>query len=96
MCHARGDAAVASASLSVLQDTLVVAETLHSAFPAAPEDTITDALAHHGNISSAYLSLSDMFVSSWDPEATLATSLLQPSLPLPVTLLMTPSGTLCP
>ena len=70
-CRHNGDLAATSAELSSLDTLAQTAEVLHEAFPAAAQDDIVSAVSDHaGNISAAYVFLSQRFLSAWDPEHT--------------------------
>ena len=66
-----GDLAATSAELSSLDTLARTAEVLHDAFPAATRDDIVSAVSDHaGDISAAYVFLSQRFLSAWDPGHT--------------------------
>ena len=66
-----GDLAAASAELSSLDTLARTAEVLHEAFPAAAHDDIVSTVSDHaGDITAAYVFLSQRYLSAWDPEHT--------------------------
>ena len=77
-----GDLAATSAELSSLDTLARTAEVLHEAFPAAARDNIVSAVSDHaGDISAAYVFLSQRFLSAWDPEHTPARLLANATIP---------------
>ena len=77
-----GDLAATSAELSSLDTLARTAEVLHEAFPAAAWDDIVSAVSDHaGDISAAYVFLSQRFLSAWDPEHTPARLLANATIP---------------
>ena len=77
-----GDLASASAALTTLADLVRAAEALQVAFVSAPEHAISSAITDHaGDLSAAYVLLSNTYVSSWDPGHTPARLLASCTLP---------------
>ena len=81
------DLAATSAELSSLDSLSRSADVLHEAFPTAAHEDIVSAISDHaGDISSAYVFLSQRFISTWDPEHTparlLANATISSSPPL--------------
>ena len=77
-----GDLAAASAELSSLDTLARTAEVLHEAFPVATHDDIVSAVSDHaGDITAAYVFLSQRFISAWDPEHTPARLLANATIP---------------
>ena len=77
-----GDLAAASAELSSLDTLARTAEVLHEAFPAAACDDIVSAVSNHaGDITAAYVFLSQQYLSAWDPEHTPAHLLANATIP---------------
>ena len=76
------DLAATSAELSSLDSLSRSADVLHEAFPAAAHDNIVSAVSNHaGDISAAYVFLSQRFLSTWDPEHTPARLLANATIP---------------
>jgi len=77
-----GDLASASAALTTLADLVRAAEALQGAFVSAPEHAISSAVTDYaGDLSAAYVFLSNTYVSSWDPGHTPARLLASCTLP---------------
>jgi len=77
-----GILASASAALTTLADLVCAAEALQGAFVSAPEQAISSAITNYtGNLSAAYIFLSNTYVSSWDPGHTPARLLASCTLP---------------
>jgi len=82
LCLHNGDMASASAALTTLADLVRAAEALQGAFVSAPEHAISSAITDHaGDLSAAYVFLSNSYVSSWDPGHTPARLLASCTLP---------------
>ena len=80
--HHNGDLAAASAELSSLDTLARTAEVLHEAFPVAARDDIVSAVSDHaGDITAAYVFLSQRYLSAWDPEHTPARLLANATIP---------------
>ena len=76
------DLAATSAELSSLDSLSRSADVLHDAFPAAAHEDIVSAVSDHaGDISAAYVFLSQRFISTWDPEHTPARLLANATIP---------------
>jgi len=77
--------ASASAALTTLADLVRAAKALRGAFVSAPKHAISSAITDHtGDLSAAYVFLSNTYMSSWDPghtPARLLASCTLPSLP---------------
>ena len=77
-----GIVASASAALTTLADLVRAAEALQDAFVSAPELAISSAVTDYaGDLSAAYVFLSNSYVSSWDPGHTPARLLASCTLP---------------
>ena len=77
-----GNVVRASAELSTLNGMVRSADVLQEAFPAAPTDIISSSISSFaGNLSAAFASLSNRFISAWDPELTPARLLTSKNVP---------------
>jgi len=82
LCLHNGDMASVSAALTTLADLVRAAEALQGTFVSAPKHAISSAVTDHtGDLSAAYVFLSNTYVSSWDPGHTPACLLASCTLP---------------